>query len=108
MVHARFPERGKLSYPQELRAAHLATISGKRGRLYFQRQRLLELGPVLVHFLTEIVHQRPRTWKGDVEALYEMLNRHGEERLIQAVQAAQLRSLFGAEYVRGFVAEVVA
>ena len=108
VVHARFPERGNLSYPPELRASHLATISGKRGRLYFQRQRLLELGPVLVHFLTEIVDPRPRTWKGDVEALYEMLNRHGEERLIQAVQAAQLRSLFGAEYVRGFVAEVVA
>lgn len=108
VTHARFPERGKLSYPAELRAAHLATISGKRGRLYFQRQRLLELGPVVVHFLTEIVHRRPRTWKGDVEALYELLERCGEERLIQAVQAAQLRSLFGAEYVRGFVAEEVA
>lgn len=108
VTHARFPERGKLSYPAELRASHLATISGKRGRLYFQRQRLLELGPVVVHFLTEIVHRRPRTWKGDVEALYELLDRCGEEPLIQAVQAAQLRSLFGAEYVRGFVAEEVA
>lgn len=108
VTHARFPERGKLSYPADLRASHLATISGKRGRLYFQRQRLLELGPVVVHFLTEIVHRRPRTWKGDVEALYELLGRCGEERLIQAVQAAQLRSLFGAEYVRGFVAEEVA
>ena len=63
---------------------------------------------MLVYFLTEVVHQRPRTWKGDVEALYGMLDRHGEERLIQAVQAAQLRSLFGAEYVRGFVTEEVA
>lgn len=107
-THARFPERGTQSYPAEIRAAHLATISGKRGRLYFQRQRLLELGPVVVHFLTEIVHQRPRTWKGDVEVLYDLLNRCGEERLIQAVQAAQLRSLFGAEYVRGFVTEEVA
>jgi hypothetical protein len=41
-------------------------------------------------------------------ALYEMLYRFGEERLMQAMQAAQLRSLFGAEYVRGFVAEEVA
>jgi transposase len=108
MTHARFPERGGLSYPAELRAAHLATISGTRGRLYFQRQRLLELGPGVVHFLTEIVHRRPRTWKGDVEALYELLERCGEERFVQAVHAAQLRSLFGAEYVRGFVAEEVA
>lgn len=108
VLHARFPSRGKLSYPPELRAEHLATISGARGRLYFQRQRLLELGAVVVHFLTEIVHRRPRTWKGDVEALYHLLDRHGEDRLLQAVQAAQLRGLFGAEYVKSFVAEEVA
>ena len=108
VLHARFPSRGKLSYPPELRAEHLATISGARGRLYFQRQRLLELGAVVVHFLTEIVHRRPRTWKGDVEVLYALLERHGEERLVQAVQAAELRGLFGAEYVKSFVAEEVA
>lgn len=108
VVHARFPSRGSLSYPPELRAEHLASISGARGRLYFQRQRLLELGTVVVHFLTEIVHRRPRTWKGDVEVLYALLEHHGEERLIQAVQAAELRGLFGAEYVRSFVAEEVA
>jgi transposase len=107
IVHARFPQRG-LSYPPELRAEHLATISGKRGRLYFQRQRLLELGPLVVHFLTEVVHRRPRTWKGDIESLYQLLERHGEERLIQAVQAAGLRGLFGAEYVSAFVTEEVA
>lgn len=107
-MHARFPSRGRLSYPPELRAEHLATISGARGRLYFQRQRLLELGAVVVHFLTEIVHRRPRTWKGDVEALYALLEPHGEERLIQAVQAAELRGLSGAEYVKSFVAEEVA
>jgi transposase len=108
ILHARFPSRGKLSYPPELRAEHLATISGARGRLYFQRQRLLELGAMVVHFLTELVHRRPRTWKGDVEALYALLERHGEERLVQAVQAAELRGLFGAEYVRSFVTEEVA
>jgi transposase len=108
VVHPRFPRRGSLSYPPDVRAEHLASISGARGRLYFQRQRLLELGAVLVHFLTEIVHRRPRTWKGDVEALYGLLEHWGEERLVQAVQAAELRSLFGAEYVERFVSEEVA
>lgn len=108
VLHARFPSRGSMSYPPELRAEHLASISGARGRLYFQRQRLLELGVHVVHFLTEIVHRRPRTWKGDVEALYHLLERCGEERLVQAVQAAELRGLFGAEYVKSFVAEEVA
>lgn len=108
ILHARFPARSKLSYPPALRAEHLASISAKRGRLYFQRQRLLELGALVVHFLTEIVHRRPRTWKGDVEILYEILERSGEERLLQAIQAAELRGLFGAEYVKSFVSEEVA
>lgn len=97
--HPRFP-KGDLSYPAELRARHLASVSGTRGRLYFQRQRLLELGPVAEHFLTELIHQRPRTWKGDVEALYGLLQRVGADPLVSALQAALLRGLIGAEYVR--------
>jgi transposase len=98
ITHPRFPPRD-LSYPPEVRAQHLATVSGKRGRLYFQRQRLLELGPIVVSFLTELVHLRPRTWSGDVEALYELLERLGEESFLSCVQQALLRGLIGAEYV---------
>ncbi len=101
-THPRFP-RDNLSYPPELRSQHLASVSGTRGRLYFQRQRLLELGPVAEHFLTELIHQRPRTWKGDVEDLYALLGSVGEEPLTQALQAALLRGLIGAEYVHTFV-----
>jgi len=97
-THARFPV-GDLSYPPELRASHLAAVSGARGRLYFQRQRLLELGASAEHFLTELIHQRPRTWKGDVERLYALLNRVGEQVCLRALQSALLRGLVGAEYV---------
>jgi transposase len=96
--HPRFPA-GDLSYPPELRAQHLAAVSGERGRLYFQRQRLLELGAPTEHYLTELIHQRPRTWKGDVERLYTLLNRVGEHLCLAALQAALLRGLIGAEYV---------
>lgn len=101
MTHPRFPPRD-LSYPPEVRAQHLATVSGKRGRLYFQRQRLLELGPVVVSFLTELVHLRPRTWSGDVDTLYQLLERIGEESFLSCVQQALLRGLIGAEYVADF------
>jgi len=107
-THPRFPHHGNLSYPPELRAQHLATVSGARGRLYFQRQRLLELGPVAAGYLTELVHQHPRTWKGDVEQLYELLERLGEPRLLQAMQAAMLRGLIGVQYVRRLAGEGVA
>lgn len=101
--HPRFPQRD-LSYPAELRSQHLASVSGSRGRLYFQRQRLLELGPVAEHFLTELIHQRPRTWRVDVERLYELLDGCGELALLRALQAALLRGLIGAEYVSSFTA----
>lgn len=97
-LHPRFPA-GDQSYPTELRAQHLASVSGERGRLYFQRQRLLELGPSAEHYLTELIHQRPRTWKGDVERIHALLNRIGEEACLRALQAALLRKLIGAEYV---------
>lgn len=97
-IHPRFPT-GDLSYPPELRAQHLASVSGERGRLYFQRQRLLELGAPAEHFLTELIHQRPPTWKGDVRRLYTLLNRIGEEACLKALQAALFRNLVGAEYV---------
>ncbi|MGH7552517.1 MAG: hypothetical protein ACREMQ_05770 [Longimicrobiales bacterium] len=101
ITHPRFPPHD-LSYPPEVRAQHLATVSGKRGRLYFQRQRLLELGPVVVSFLTELVHLRPRTWSGDVEALYQLLERIGEESFVSCVHHALMRGLIGAEYVVDF------
>lgn len=101
--HPRFPSRD-LSYPAELRSEHLASVSGSRARLYFQRQRLLELGPVAEHYLTELIHQRPRTWRADVERLYELLDVCGELALLRALQAALLRGLIGAEYVSDFTA----
>jgi hypothetical protein len=107
VTHPRFPVQN-ISYPQEVRAQHLASVSGKRAKLYFQRQRLMELGPIAVNFLTELVHLRPRTWKGDVEALYELLIRLGEEPFLQCVQNALLRGLIGAEYVANFASEKTA
>jgi transposase len=98
VLHPRFPE-GNLSYPADIRSQHLAAVSGERGRLYFKRQRILELGPVAVHFFTELVHQRPRTWKGDLEKLYRLLDEIGEDPLRHALHQALLRGLVGAEYV---------
>ncbi len=69
-VHPRFPTAGSVSYLPGQRAAQLAAVAGARKRLYFMRERLLELGPVGEAYLTELIHQRPQTWKGDVERLF--------------------------------------
>lgn len=98
-VHPRVPAEGKTSYSSEDRVTTLAEVSGERGRLYFKRQQLLELGVVAEQFLTEVIHRRRRTWKGDVERLFDALVAHGPTAIVEAMTLAADRDLFGAEWV---------
>lgn len=105
-VHPRFPTQGTVSYLPGQRAAQLAAVAGARKRLYFMRERLLELGPVGEGYLTELIHQRPHTWKGDVERLFALLEELGEERFRTVLQRALFQRLIGAEYVVRLVAKL--
>ena len=98
-THPRFPLFGKTSYLPGQRAEQLAAVAGARKRLYFMRERLLELGPVGEGYLTELIHARPHTWKGDVERLFALLEEVGEERFTRLLKRALFSQLFGAEYV---------
>jgi hypothetical protein len=97
--HPRIPAHGNISTHPAHSAAGVAAVSGKRAKLYFQRQRLLELGPVAEAFVTELVHARPRVWQADVERLFTALEQVGPERLLAALARAHARQLFGSEYV---------
>ena len=66
--HARTAEA--TSIRPEHRAALLDAVRGVRGKLYFQRQSLWELGPAAEAWLTELVHRRPTQWRRDVEACF--------------------------------------
>ena len=105
-LHPRFPEHGTVSYLPGQRAAQLAAVAGSRKRLYFMRERILELGPVGEGYLTELVHQRPHTWKGDVERLFALLEELGDVRFRLVVQRALFQRLIGAEYIVRLVARV--
>ena len=61
--------------------------------------RQLELVPVGEGYLTELIHQRPHTWKGDVERLFALLEELGDERCRSVLQRALFQRLIGAEYV---------
>jgi transposase len=99
-VHERLADGEHESFLPEHRAAMLAKVSGKRARLYFKRQQLLELGPDAEALLTEIVHRHPRTWTAEVEILFDLLQSFGEERLAAALQDAVAQRLFGARFVQ--------
>jgi len=98
-LHPRFPSHGTVSYLPGQRAAQLAAVAGERKRLYFMRERILELGPVGEGYLTELIHQRPHTWKGDVERLFALLEELGDERFRLVLQRALFQRLIGSEYV---------
>jgi hypothetical protein len=103
-LHPRFPQHGTVSYLPGQRAAQLAAVASTRKRLYFMRERILELGAVGEAYLTELVHQRPHMWKGDVERLFALLEELGEASFRLVLQRALFQHLIGAEYVVRLVA----
>jgi len=105
-VHPRVGP-GQKSVLPEHRAALLAQVSGRRGRLYLKRQQLFDLGPALIDLITEVVHRRPNLWARDVEQLHRLLELFGDTALRQAAQAALAASLFGSEYVEHFLGLIV-
>jgi transposase len=105
-LHPRFPTHGTVSYLPGQRAAQLAAVAGARKRLYFMRERILELGPVGEGYLTELIHQRPHTWKGDVERLFALLEELGDVQFRLVLQRALFQRLIGAEYVVRVAARV--
>ena len=107
-THPRFPRVGNTSYLEGQRAEQLAAVAGARKRLYFMRERILELGPVGESYLTELIHARPMTWKGDVERLFMLLEELGEARFLRVLQRALFQQLYGAEYVVQIAAREVA
>ncbi len=96
--HPRYPPNG-ISTLSAHATEGLAAVHGRRSKLYYQRQRLLELGPVGESYLTELVHARPRVWAADVERLFQVLVERGPERLSWALQAALDRGQVGSEHV---------
>ena len=85
--HPRLRGRHLISSQAAHRDGLLASVSGRRGRLYLMRQQLLDLGPSAEQVLTEIVHRRPRQWRDDVERLHELLQAFGSAALRDAFQA---------------------
>lgn len=107
-THPRFPKVGRTSYLEGQRAEQLAAVAGARKRLYFMRERILELGPLGEGYLTELIHARPFTWKSDVERLFMLLEELGESRFLDLLKRALFQRLYGAEYVVRLAAREVA
>lgn len=78
----------------EHRTALVAAVNGQRGKLYLKRQQLMDLGPRVVDFLTEVVHRRPGRWSQDIEILTTLHDLHGSGPLLSALARAGVQGLF--------------
>ena len=92
----------------EHRAALVAAVSGKRGKRYLKSQQLLDLGEPVFRYLTEIVHRRPKEWISEVDRLYDILQRHGSEVLLQGVEQGLQDQVFSAAYVERLLQHALA
>lgn len=105
--HPRQP-KGSESVHSAHRAEMLSLVSGERAKRYFKREQILGLGIDAETLLTEIVHRHPRSWYGEVEILFDLLETFGQERLRNALRVAVRQKEFAALYVTSlFDREVV-
>ena len=96
--HARQP-KGCESVHSDHRAEMLAMVSGDRAKRYFKREQILGLGANAETLLTEIVHRHPRSWYGEVEILFDLLETFGQDKLRDALRVAVEQRQFAALYV---------
>jgi hypothetical protein len=114
-VHPRFPAHGTVSYLPGQRAAQRAAVAGARKRLYFMRERLLELGPVGEGYLTELRRLLERrhddaewlvlvldgkAFAGDQLVIALGVTARGEKRILGLVQTASENRRVIASFLR--------
>ena len=102
-THPRLLIPNALSTLPAHRTQHVATVSGKRGKRYLERQHLLDLGAEAHAYLTELTHRRPRIWVRDVERLHALLQTHGAAATRAAFAQGLAAHVFGAEYIAHYL-----
>ena len=100
--HPRQP-KGCESVHSDHRAEMLAMVSGDRAKRYFKREQILGLGADAETLLTEIVHRHPRSWYGEVEILFDLLETFGQDKLRDALRVAVGQRQFAALYVTSLI-----
>lgn len=104
-VHPRAPLNGSYSVLPNQRDELLA----KEGaRSYVKRQILMDGCPAAEWFMTELRHRRPSHWEEQVDAIFALLEVHGDSAVREALIEAARRGVVGAEYIVAILAGQIA
>ena len=76
-----------------------------RAQVMLYRAALLDLGEAVASYVAEVSRRRREKLRDEILALYALFSAHGTQNLVAAIEEAQARGIYGAEYVRALLAE---
>jgi transposase len=97
--HPRKFDRDEGSTLPEHRKQRVTAARSRRAKCYTQREHLLGLGKIVVAYITELVHRRPKVWARDIDELHHLLETYGDRALQSAVEHCFDARVFGHEYI---------
>ncbi len=107
VVHRRRDGLGVVQMLPVQRTDLLAAVHGRRKKATARREALLRVGKPAWAFLTVLTHRHPDgRWEKPCDALYELLEAHGEEAMLAAFDRCVLRHRYTVDDMAAALAEV--
>jgi transposase len=75
-----------------------------RAQVMLYRQALLELSPEAGQYVTEVSHRRRERLREEILATYALFMLHGRDALVEVMEQADARGIYGAEYLEAILA----
>lgn len=107
VTHVRRDGVGQLQMLPSQREDLLASVHGRRKKATARREALLRVGKPAWAFLTMLTHLHPDgRWEAPCDALYALLQGHGDDRMRTAFERCVLRRQFTVDDVAHALGEV--
>jgi transposase len=101
--HRRAPDGAQR---RVINADHFHSLFTKkpRAQIMLYRQALLELSPEAGQYVTEVSHRRRERLREEILATYALFMLHGRDALVDVMEQADARGIYGAEYLEAILA----
>ena len=103
--HRRAPDGAQR---RVINAEHFHSLFTKkpRAQVMLYRQQLLDLSPKAGQYVTEVSHRRRERLREEILATYALFVLHGRDALVDVMEQADARGIYGAEYLEAILAAI--